>query len=96
MTTRRAAVLGKPVGHSRSPDLHNAGYAAAGLGEQRDQALLFKRLATLRSDAPLFGAVDELQWRGPTERWAGWVERIGDARLGERTRKAWSVAGPSH
>lgn len=32
MTTRRAAVLGKPVGHSRSPALHNAGYAAAGLG----------------------------------------------------------------
>ncbi|HKS99392.1 MAG TPA: shikimate dehydrogenase, partial [Rugosimonospora sp.] len=29
--TRRAAVLGKPVGHSLSPVLHNAGYAAAGL-----------------------------------------------------------------
>ncbi|MEV6927860.1 shikimate dehydrogenase [Dactylosporangium sp. NPDC051485] len=27
----RAAVLGKPVGHSRSPAIHNAGYAAAGL-----------------------------------------------------------------
>src|SRR6185437_4256259 len=33
MTTRRAAVLGQPVRHSRSPDLHNAGYAAAGLGD---------------------------------------------------------------
>ncbi len=30
--TRRAAVLGKPVGHSLSPVIHNAGYAAAGLG----------------------------------------------------------------
>jgi shikimate dehydrogenase len=29
----RAAVLGKPIGHSRSPALHNAGYAAAGLGD---------------------------------------------------------------
>nr|WP_239679402.1 shikimate dehydrogenase [Natronosporangium hydrolyticum] len=28
---RRAAVLGKPVGHSLSPAIHNAGYAAAGL-----------------------------------------------------------------
>lgn len=27
----RAAVLGKPVGHSLSPTIHNAGYAAAGL-----------------------------------------------------------------
>ncbi len=33
MLTRRAGVLGKPVGHSLSPVLHNAGYAAAGLSE---------------------------------------------------------------
>jgi 5'-3' exonuclease len=64
------------------------------LGEQRERALLFKRLATLRSDAPLFGEVDELRWPGPGERWAGWVERIGDARLGERTRKAGAAANP--
>jgi shikimate dehydrogenase len=32
MITRRAAVLGRPVAHSRSPVLHNAGYVAAGLG----------------------------------------------------------------
>jgi 5'-3' exonuclease len=62
------------------------------LGEQRAQALLFKLLATLRTDAPLFDKVDALQWRGPTDRWAGWVERIGDARLAERTRKAWATA----
>lgn len=30
-TTHRAAVLGQPIGHSRSPVLHNAGYAALGL-----------------------------------------------------------------
>ena len=39
MTIRRAAVLGKPVGHSRSPDLHNAGYAAAGLGDWQYTAI---------------------------------------------------------
>ena len=39
MTTRRAAVLGKPVGHSRSPDLHNAGYAAAGLRDWQYTAI---------------------------------------------------------
>jgi shikimate dehydrogenase len=39
MVLRRAAVLGKPVGHSRSPDLHNAGYAAAGLGDWQYTAI---------------------------------------------------------
>jgi 5'-3' exonuclease len=36
------------------------------LGDQRDLALLFKDLATLRTDAPLFKNVDQLCWRGPT------------------------------
>jgi shikimate dehydrogenase len=33
VSARRAAVLGKPVAHSLSPVLHNAGYAAAGLAQ---------------------------------------------------------------
>jgi hypothetical protein len=32
--------------------------------------------------------VDELAWRGPTEGFAAWTERLGDARLSERCRKA--------
>jgi 5'-3' exonuclease len=56
------------------------------LGDQRAQALLFKRLATLRSDASLFADVEELRWNGPTDRWPGWSERIGDRRLTERVR----------
>jgi 5'-3' exonuclease len=51
------------------------------LGEQRELALLFKKLATLRSDAALFGAVDELRWQGPTDKFAAWATRLGDARL---------------
>ena len=35
------------------------------LGDNRERALLFKKLATLRTDAPLFGDVEELRWRGP-------------------------------
>ncbi len=54
------------------------------LGDQREQALLFKRLATLRSDAPLFADVDELRWTGPADSWPEWAERIGDRRLTER------------
>ncbi|MGI8436944.1 MAG: 5'-3' exonuclease H3TH domain-containing protein [Chthoniobacterales bacterium] len=34
------------------------------LGQQRDLALLFKKLATLRADAPLFKSAKELRWRG--------------------------------
>ncbi len=50
----------------------------------RDLALRFKDLATLRTDAPLFRDVDELRWRGPTAAFAATVERLGDARLLQR------------
>jgi 5'-3' exonuclease len=58
------------------------------LGDQRDLALLFKDLATLRTDARLFRDVDELRWRGPSDAFAAYAERLGDARLLERCRKA--------
>jgi 5'-3' exonuclease len=58
------------------------------LGNERDRALLFKDLATLRTDAPLFRDVDELEWHGPADAFAGWAERLGDARLLERCLKA--------
>lgn len=51
------------------------------LGERRDLALLFKRLTTLRTDAPVFRDVDELRWRGPTYAFAAWTERMGAPRL---------------
>jgi 5'-3' exonuclease len=54
------------------------------LGEQHAQALLFKRLATLRSDAPLFAHVDELHWRGPADGFDAWTQRIDAPRLLER------------
>jgi len=54
------------------------------LGEKRELALLFKNLATLRTDAPLFRGVDELMWRGPSDGFAEWAERMGDKRLLER------------
>jgi 5'-3' exonuclease len=56
------------------------------LGERRELALLFKQLATLRTDAPLFGDVAELQWRGATEAFASWTERMAAPRLLERSR----------
>ena len=57
------------------------------LGERRREALLFKTLATLRTDAPLFRSIDELEWRGATGAFAQWTERLDAARLLERCRK---------
>lgn len=54
------------------------------LGTHRDNALLFKTLATLRTDAALFDDVDELRWSGPTPSFAALAEHIGDARLATR------------
>lgn len=56
-------------------------------GDRRDQALLFKDLATLRTDARLFRDVDELRWRGPTKAFAACSERLGDSGLLKRSLK---------
>src|SRR5438874_3046753 len=58
------------------------------LGEQRDRALLFKNLATLRTDAPLFKNSKTLRWRGATPAFAAWAERMESPRLFERCEKA--------
>lgn len=58
------------------------------LAEQRALALLFKDLATLRTDAALFTSVDALLWRGPTPTFAAWTERMKVPRLLERAVKA--------
>lgn len=54
------------------------------LGEQLQAALLFKRLATLRTDAKLFRDVASLRWTGPTPAFAAWTGRIGAPKLLER------------
>src|SRR5690606_39321520 len=59
--------------------------------ENRKLALLFKQLATLRTDAPLFANVDELRWQGPRESFTAIGERFGDTRIIERAKKARSL-----
>jgi len=58
------------------------------LGEHRDRALLFKKLATLRTDAALFENVDELRWQGPTDVFAGVCEQLGAPELREKAALA--------
>jgi len=50
--------------------VRGAAKLATTLQECRDEALLFKELATLRIDRSLLGRVDELRWRGPTDEFA--------------------------
>ncbi len=60
----------------------------------RDLALLFKTLATLRTDAPLFRNVDELRWTGPTASFASIAKKIGDARLATRVHELQQRVNP--
>jgi len=52
--------------------------------DNRASALLFKDLATLRTDAPLFDDVEQLRWHGATPSFQAVAEKIGDARLATR------------
>jgi 5'-3' exonuclease len=58
------------------------------LGERRELALLFKDLATLRTDARLFSNIDELRWHGPTDTFPTCCERLGAPQLLARAAKA--------
>jgi 5'-3' exonuclease len=49
---------------------------AATLARDRDHAFLFRDLATLRTDVPVFTSVDELEWRGPTDAFAELAARL--------------------
>ena len=62
-------------------------FAADVLGANQANALLFKRLATLRTDAPLFVDVEELRWRGPAPEFAAIADQFGDSRVLERSRR---------
>jgi len=62
------------------------------LGKRRELALLFKELATLKTDAPLFSNVNELKWVGPTTKFADWSEGLG-SKVIARSMKA-AMANP--
>jgi 5'-3' exonuclease len=59
-------------------------FPAEVLGEHRPRALLFKTLATLRTDAKLYDNVDELHWRGPTAEFAPLCERLAISQVSAR------------
>jgi 5'-3' exonuclease len=62
------------------------------LGERRELALLFKKLATLRTDAPLFSDVETLNWQGPRDNFTEWTERLGEKLIARATKAAGAQA----
>ena len=70
-------------------------FPAAVLGESRELALLFKNLATLRTDAELFSDVDELAWRGPRPGFAETAAVLGEPRLLNRAGRIAASAAPA-
>ncbi|PYM04288.1 MAG: hypothetical protein DMD82_14855, partial [Candidatus Rokuibacteriota bacterium] len=57
---------------------------ATTLTEQRERAMLFRELATLRADAPISTDVDLLRWTRPRADFAAWSERLGTPPIHER------------
>jgi 5'-3' exonuclease len=89
-----AAVLAR-YGHLESipDDWHTWGVNAANpaalartLASERERALLFRTLATLRTDIAVFDSVDELQWNAPTAAFPALAARL-DAAVIDVTRR---------
>jgi 5'-3' exonuclease len=59
---------------------------AATLSDERDLAMLFRDLATLRTDAPV-GTVDAWRWPGPTDAFPEWADRLRVGGLADRARR---------
>jgi 5'-3' exonuclease len=64
----------------------SASALARTLANERDQALLFRTLATLRTDIPLFDDVDQLRWGGPTPGFAAFAARFDAATIQAKPR----------
>jgi len=67
--------------------VRGAARLASTLVAERERALLFRTLATLREDAPIGTSVDDLRWTGPRGAFAAWAERLGPPSLMERAAK---------
>lgn len=87
-----AAVLAKFVHLESIPkdcrewqvNVTGAGNLAGTLCREWDRVLLFRRLATLRTDIALFKDVEELRWKGPTPRFDELAARLDAARTDKR------------
>jgi 5'-3' exonuclease len=70
--------------HHWDPTVRRARPLAESLFAAWEDALLFRTLATLRVDVPVFTSVDELLWRGPAEDFRRTCKRLGAPNLFQR------------
>ena len=66
----------RPLASARSAGVFRSGRLAGVLAEQRERALLFRTLARLREDEPLFDSVTTLRWSGPTPGFRDYAARV--------------------
>jgi 5'-3' exonuclease len=76
-----------PLPYQWQVDVRGAKALAATLAARRDEALLYKRLATLRTDVPLAESLDDLAWRGARPELREFCARIGSGGLVERVHR---------
>ena len=57
------------------------------LAQRRDEALLYRRLATLRDDVPLREALDDLEWRGATADLDTLCSELGESGVPRRVTR---------
>ena len=67
--------------------VRGAAKLAATLAEEFDHAVLFRRIATIETDAPVSASVDELEWTGPREDFLDLSQRLDAPGLAERAAK---------
>jgi 5'-3' exonuclease len=75
--------------------IRGADRLAKTLADDRELAMLFKDLATLRTDAPLFEDVEELRWPGPRPDFSDVAKAIGEPELSDRAAALASASRPS-
>lgn len=67
--------------------VRGAAKLAAVLRDRWDEAQLFRRLATLRTDVEVFGSVEDLEWRGPQPAFFDVCAELGAGHLYERAKR---------
>jgi len=70
------------------PSIKRASRLSESLFNAWEDALLFRTLATLRLDVPVFDSVDELRWQGPRDSFAEYAKRLNQPRLLDRAQSA--------